>query len=444
MHAAPIVAKMPVSSHSPQMPKTAPLELKVRRGRPPVRGPRQHNALLDAVATKINLDGPGSIVLVEIGAALGLSRSSVYYYCSDAADLAQQAYLKSCELMAQDIAMAKALPAPATDQLLALLNRVLDPAHLPIAAMNDVDFLPESKRSDVHAANARNVASLMQLIESAQATGAFRWFDARLASEMLLNILSWALVSIPWLERRTDIQSRAQFIEAMCDLLLNGMVNAGVRPVTFPVTFDQIMHRQFDAFDKTQTAELKAEQIMATASRLFNLKGLDGVRLEDVSDEIGATKGAIYHHFRDKAELIEKCYQRAFNIYDLIMDTGMRLDAPPLSRSMLVMHLNAQAQLSPNAPLALQPGFGKLNRERKIEFTQRAQNLRRITSENLKRAIRDGTCRELDIDFVPEIAAGYFLGLQRWASANKSHLEMADFVVDMALHGLRTPPSAPN
>jgi AcrR family transcriptional regulator len=58
-----------------------------RRGRPPVRGPLQRQQLMDAVARKINLDGPGSIVLVDIGAEIGLSRSSVYYYCRDAADM---------------------------------------------------------------------------------------------------------------------------------------------------------------------------------------------------------------------------------------------------------------------------------------------------------------------------------------------------------------------
>ena len=46
-----------------------------------------------------------------------------------------------------------------------------------------------------------------------------------------------------------------------------------------------------------------------------------------------AHTGAIYHHFRDKTDLIERCYARGFDIYDLIMETGVTTGSTPLERS---------------------------------------------------------------------------------------------------------------
>lgn len=58
-----------------------------RRGRPPLKRPAQHAALLDAAAEQINQGGAASISLTDLGAQIGVSRSAMYYYCADASDL---------------------------------------------------------------------------------------------------------------------------------------------------------------------------------------------------------------------------------------------------------------------------------------------------------------------------------------------------------------------
>ena len=411
-----------------------------RRGRPPVRGPLQRQQLMDAVARKINLDGPGSIVLVDIGAEIGLSRSSVYYYCRDAADLAHQAYLEATTLLAQDLAAARAASPEPGAQLADFIRRVLADNHQPMAVLNDIAFLPEALCIDVRMANERNVEALTNLIEEGQTNVEFRKIDAGLSARALLNILSWALVSLPWLARRGDAQHRAVYVETICNLFMGGLARPGVRIAPCTLVFDNLMHRSIDAFDRAQTAELKAEQIMAAASRLFNIRGVDGVTLEQVSSELGATKGVLYHQFKDKSELIERCYVRAFDIYDRIMQTSLTAEADPLSRAMMTAHLNAQAQLSANAPLALQPGYGKFSRDRRIYFTQRARALAEASAKNLDKAAEQGLSHKLASITASEISAGYFLGLQRWSGAEMNSREIADFVVDLLLYGLREDP----
>ncbi len=431
------VAKLLFCSHSVVMAEASSPLSRPRRGRPPVRGPVQRQQLLDAVARKINLDGPGSIALVDIGAEVGLSRSSVYYYCRDAADLAHQAYLEATTLLAKDFAAARAASRAPSAQLSGFIRRVLADDHPPMAVLNDIAFLPEPLGSDVRMANERNVEDLTNLIEAGQANGEFRKIDAGLSARTLLNILSWALVSLPWLARRGDGEHRSVYVETLCDLFHGGLARPGVRITPCTLVFDNLMHRSIDAFDRSQTAELKAEQIMAAASRLFNFRGVDGVTLEEISSELGATKGVLYHQFKDKLELIERCYVRAFDIYDRIMQTSLTAEVDPLSRAMMTAHLNAQAQLSANAPLALQPGYGKFGRNRRIDFTQRARTLADDSAKNLDRAAEQGLSRKLASIPASEISAGYFLGLQRWSCAEMNSREIADFVVDLLLNGLR-------
>ena len=69
-------------------------------------------------------------------------------------------------------------------------------------------------------------------------------------------------------------------------------------------------------FDRDAAAAMKIETVLATASRLFNRRGIDGVSLDDVTAELGATKGALYHYFEDKADLVRRCYERAFDFYE--------------------------------------------------------------------------------------------------------------------------------
>jgi AcrR family transcriptional regulator len=419
------------------MPTLTAATTKARRGRPPGRALLQKDALLAAATQQINAEGVGSIVLADLGGHLGISRSSLYYYCRDAADLVSQAYLKACAVMAENIAWAESLPGQADEKLIAFFRRALAHDGEPMAALNDVDCLPEAMQAEVRAANDRNVAGLAEMLRAGQVAGVLRAFDAAQVAHLVLSNVSWTLVSLPWMDRVDEPGVRDRRIHAICDLLLDGVAAAGATPRPCDLRYDQLMSRSINAFDRQQTADLKAEQIVAAASRLFNLKGLDGVRLDDISAGIGASKGALYHHFRDKVELIERCYDRAFDIYEMIMDTGIAAGANQLDRVIIVTHLNAQAQLSAMPPLALQPGLNKLSGAKRTEFSNRSQRLSEIGAREFSRGVADGSCRAIDAEIAPEVFAGHFTGLRRWAPANVDPVAMADFVIDIAVFGLR-------
>ena len=58
--------------------------------------------------------------------------------------------------------------------------------------------------------------------------------------------------------------------------------------------------------------EVTVGKILEVSKRLFLEKGYDNTKIQDIADELGMTKGAIYHHFESKEEIMNKLGETMF------------------------------------------------------------------------------------------------------------------------------------
>lgn len=59
--------------------------------------------------------------------------------------------------------------------------------------------------------------------------------------------------------------------------------------------------------------EVTVEQILDVSQRLFLEKGYENTTIQDIVDELGGlTKGAVYHHFKSKEEIMDAVGDRMF------------------------------------------------------------------------------------------------------------------------------------
>ena len=59
--------------------------------------------------------------------------------------------------------------------------------------------------------------------------------------------------------------------------------------------------------------EVTVERILDVSQRLFLEKGYDNTTIQDIVDELGGlTKGAVYHHFRSKEEIMDAVTDQMF------------------------------------------------------------------------------------------------------------------------------------
>jgi AcrR family transcriptional regulator len=58
------------------------------------------------------------------------------------------------------------------------------------------------------------------------------------------------------------------------------------------------------SFDRTERRARTRAQLLSAAARVYARRGFDGATLDEVADEAGYTKGAVYDHFGSKENLL--------------------------------------------------------------------------------------------------------------------------------------------
>nr|WP_307998953.1 TetR/AcrR family transcriptional regulator [uncultured Merdimonas sp.] len=87
--------------------------------------------------------------------------------------------------------------------------------------------------------------------------------------------------------------------------------------------------------------EITVERILDVSQRLFLEKGYDNTTIQDIVDELGGlTKGAVYHHFKSKEEILDAVSDRMFFANNPFVLVRKRTDLNGLEKLREVIRLN--------------------------------------------------------------------------------------------------------
>lgn len=145
---------------------------------------------------------------------------------------------------------------------------------------------------------------------------------------------------------------------------------------------------------RTKTdAQATRNALLDAAERLFDEKGVSRTSLQDIAAAAGATRGAIYWYFKDKADLFNAMMERATEPLDQLL-------------------LEAQ----PDAPV---PGISQV-------YAAMIEALRRIaTDASLRRVMQIGIHRVEYVQELDAVQARHLNMHRQWLARNRTALEHA-------------------
>jgi AcrR family transcriptional regulator len=301
-----------------------------------------------------------------------------------------------------------------------------------VSILSEVAFLNRKQQVVIREARAKNVQFLKNLLLQGQQDGSIRRCDLDVVCQAVFGVLSWAPLSRLW-TRHDDAEFAARMAAAIPDMILNGVVAAKVQ---LPETHLRIADALTDA--QQTEREQRLESLARVGSMLFNRRGIDGISLDDVALEMGATKGVLYHYFKSKSDFVAYCYNRAFDIYERIMAVAESCPTG-LEATMVALELDVEAQLTDIYPLWLQTGFRGLPAKMQAQLLKRSQLLAARSVALAQRGVADGSLHRFDIEPVKLAAPGSFTYLSTWLppADERRAAQIAQEVSRFLLLGLR-------
>lgn len=402
---------------------------------------KRREALLDTASALFNARGIGGTGLAEVAEQLGLARASLYHYVRDRTELVHQCYARSCEITARDLQVASEADT-GLERLLAFVEAAMTPQRRPLAVLSELPSLPVSIQETIRAADDRNRAQLRNFVQQGAQDGSLRPLDAEVVTQCLLGMLAWSQLLPHWQSRiasSADIRRRAR--NAIVDTLSHGLANDADHQLTCDLRVERFLPALDNPFDKTAAAQQKRDSLLAVASKLFNRHGIESTSIDRIAEALGVTKGSIYHHFKDKSELVLRCYERTFDLYDAFAEAALHRSGNGFDAALINGHLNIQAQAGRVSPLMPQVGFEAVPESRRSDFKRRASQINRQMAGLLQRGTAEGVSRPCDAPMVTHVSAGAFGWVPKWfePSEQRTPAMLADQICDLLIVGLPPP-----
>ena len=189
----------------------------------------------------------------------------------------------------------------------------------------------------------------------------------------------------------------------------------------------------------TADARVRKQQLLDVAARLFKERGYHGATLQDVADEIGVTRSALYHYFSSKEEILYLLAQQALKEAAAGFQEIFQSDAPPdeKMRGAIRRYIHDMIRLGSNFWVILSEGEQNLPPRR----YKRIHELLREQDALFQKMFQDGVQSGKFYDLNPKLAvfamAGMCNWLSRWYKMDGEHNpnSVADTFLHLLEHG---------
>ncbi len=194
---------------------------------------------------------------------------------------------------------------------------------------------------------------------------------------------------------------------------------------------------------KAEQREQKRQALLRVAARIFNKKGFHNTSLEEIAEELGVTKAALYYYVSGKDELLYECIKLTYETGRQARLLAEAHQGTALERFRIMYRHFMIGLMSTHGAYTTSGDVLALPVEQQREFLEARRVFDRYSRRLLAEAVKEGSLRDVDV----RIASNFFLGainwILRWHTENetKSPEEIADIFLDLLLNGLLPKPN---
>lgn len=285
---------------------------------------REKRALIMGEAAQLfNRHGFGATRHEDLADAIGLTKTSVTYYFDTKEDLALACYEQTFELITEFARNADLKPT-ALEQFLGLVEQygtywrdIHDIKRQPIIKVDYLPDLSKEGRDQVKVLSEPVTSHLLNLLQRGQIDGSFNIDTGPQLLGYCYNTLIAAADKV--------ISGNAESLQIYLDITRIGLdPESAWRLPNTPSEHAQPNVPLGAVFNREMRSKLKRDAFIAAGIRKFNITGFDGVGLAEIAKELGVTRGAFYHHFKDKDALIEAGFDSSLDMVESCIRSARR------------------------------------------------------------------------------------------------------------------------
>ncbi|MGH1425153.1 MAG: TetR/AcrR family transcriptional regulator [Pseudooceanicola sp.] len=161
---------------------------------------------------------------------------------------------------------------------------------------------------------------------------------------------------------------------------------------------------------REEIRELKRRAALRVAARIFNEKGYHATSLDEIADEIGVTKTALYYYFKNKEQLLYECLKVTYDCGQNARLEAEKMNGTAFEKLRVLYSRFMENLMEERGAYTTMANIRALTDEQQAELLERRRNLDRYSRMLLDKAVEEGAVRSVDV----RVTSNFFLGAVNW------------------------------
>jgi len=362
----------------------------------------KRDRLTSLASLQFNAVGFNATSVKEISANVGLSKTALYHYVKNKQELLYLCYAHSLDCIEE--AIREGLESSGPDRIYRAVNHLFqqfEDASLGLSPHLALVFEGESLNSEQQdAINKRYFTTLypltIELLGGAITNSAIKNTKKEVLALFILNLFTSAQLLIKTPDLSTINKAKSDLI--CC--LKSGLISTNKRRLK-KCSFSNTMTERFISQIANNCNSMDA--FYRAGAELFTDQGYHQTTIDQIAEHIQLTKGAFYHHFKNKTELLTHTLMQSITLHQYVFSESFYNSKCSGDALQSATRALQAIQTSEAGPLAMHYTKIYLPLDAQKELGIQESKLHDIIADLIESGHQDNSIAQVDSSFIIDL-----------------------------------------